>query len=653
MARPIKCFAGCERDAILKASGVCLADLGSPQATNSATAQPQPRRVVLSTSLFEIRDVGGELRAVHQRRDFSDGTKQFSWRRPDGRLGLNGTRATSLPLYRSETLAEVSGIFIVVEGERAADVLARELVGDEVGVVATVTGAATCPSDAVLSVLSGRRVVLWPDNDQPGNAHMAKMAQALGRVGALDVRVVDWPDAPPHGDAVEFCASHGRDELLGLLDAAMAFGHSESTTTVPPRLVEPPALSLTPRILDAFAVAITGCGVVGELVIAKLVYLVLTSRVLPKPVSLGVKGLSSSGKSFVVETTLRFFPARAYLAGTAMSPRALIYTEEDLRHRTLVLFEVDAMREGNDEDPTAYIIRSLLSEGRIDYEVTVRSKDKGYSTRHILKEGPTGLIFTTTRDQLHGENETRVLSVTLDDSKEQTQRILAALAAGGGETIDLQPWLDLQSWLQTAEHRAVIPYAAALATVIPPVAVRLRRDFTALLSLISAHAILHQQTRERDGIGRIVATWDDYEQVRPLVAPLISEGVGCTVSAATREAVDAVKALAPLHPEGVTATVLAKRLNLDKSAARRRLMVAARGGWVTNAEDRRGKPGRWQPGEALSPEDDILPTVERLQVVAKALATTRRPDFISGSLSGGTVAVSSERSNDVADVVLL
>ena len=141
--------------------------------------------------------------------------------------------------------------------------------------------------------------------------------------------------------------------------------------------------------------------------------------------------------------------------------------------------------------------------------------------------------------------------------------------------------------------------------------------------------------------------------MRELVAPLISEGVGRTVSAATREAVEAVKALAPLHPEGVTATVLAKRLNLDKSAARRRLMVAARGGWVTNAEDRRGKPGRWQPGEALSPEDDILPTVERLQVVAKALATTRRPDFISGSLSGGTVAVSSERSNDVADVVLL
>ena len=42
------------------------------------------------------------------------------------------------------------------------------------------------------------------------------------------------------------------------------------------------------------------------------------------------------------------------------------------------------------------------------------------------------------------------------------------------------------------------------------VAVRLRRDFSVVLSLIKAHAILHQATRERDADGRIVATLADY-----------------------------------------------------------------------------------------------------------------------------------------------
>ena len=71
-----------------------------------------------------------------------------------------------------------------------------------------------------------------------------------------------------------------------------------------------------------------------------------------------------------------------------------------------------------------------------------------------------------------------------------------------------------------------IPYSQQLAERVPPVAVRLRRDFGSLLALIRAHAILHQATRDRDDDGRIIATLDDYAVVRDLVADTIAEGVG-------------------------------------------------------------------------------------------------------------------------------
>ena len=51
---------------------------------------------------------------------------------------------------------------------------------------------------------------------------------------------------------------------------------------------------------------------------------------------------------------------------TAMSERALIYLEDGLAHRTVVLYEAVALREGRektDDNQTAYIVRSLLSEG--------------------------------------------------------------------------------------------------------------------------------------------------------------------------------------------------------------------------------------------------------------------------------------------------
>jgi hypothetical protein len=153
------------------------------------------------------------------------------------------------------------------------------------------------------------------------------------------------------------------------------------------------------------------------------------------------------------------------------------------------------------------------------------------------------------------------------------------------------------------------------------VAVWLRRDFAAILSLIRAHAILHQQTRNRGPDGRIVATLDDYEVVAGLTAPLIAEGVGSTVSAATRETVEAVRALSGAHRDGVQDVAVAKHLQLDKSNVSRRLSVAGGGGWLTNLEERKGRPGRWRPAEDLPGEVHLLPDREVLRAVAEDIAT--------------------------------
>jgi hypothetical protein len=72
-----------------------------------------------------------------------------------------------------------------------------------------------------------------------------------------------------------------------------------------------------------------------------------------------------------------------------------------------------------------------------------------------------------------------------------------AVGTGKGASLDVRPWHELQNWLgEIDEFWVVIPYAEALAKAIPPVAVRLRRDFGALLGLIKTHAILHQYQRD-------------------------------------------------------------------------------------------------------------------------------------------------------------
>ena len=257
---------------------------------------------------------------------------------------------------------------------------------------------------------------------------------------------------------------------------------------------------------------------------------------------------------------------------------------------------------GIGNDFSDYIIRTLLSEGFLEYEF-VEKTPEGLRSRRLRKEGPTGFITTTTRNRLHVENETRYLSLTVTDTREQTRRVFRAISEEGAEEPDLARWRALQVWLEKSGRRVSVPYAGELAEKMGDVAVRLRRDFSVILSLIRAHALLHQASRERDQEGRVVASIADYARVRELVADLEAEGVEATVPPIVRQTVEAVERLIrDGDDEHATNKAVAEELEIDKAAASRRAREAISRGYLQNLEDRKGRPSRLVVGESM-PED--------------------------------------------------
>ena len=381
------------------------------------------------------------------------------------------------------------------------------------------------------------------------------------------------------------------------------------TKRVRPQLEE---LAAQRNILDRFEEAIGRRFVVGERRTAKVLYLALTSRFLAHPVSVTIKGPSSGGKSYLTQQVLRFFPPSAYCILTATSEKALAYWEEPLEHRFIVLFEATAVQG----DSASYLIRTLLSEGCIRY-VTVESTDDGLRPRLIERQGPTGLITTTTSISLYPENETRWFCVEVDDTPEQTRNVLKAIAtsvnqgADGNGDDETGTFIELQEWLEVANHEVVIPYAEALAEKMPPVAPRLRRDFERVINLIKAHAIIHQATRQLDHAGRIVATLEDYAAVRDLVNPILSQAVQMTVSATMRETVEAVGRANKRG--GISVRRLAEILNLDISSTSRRVDACLERGYLLNLETRRGLAYKLVLGDPLPGGDPLLPEPESLE----------------------------------------
>jgi hypothetical protein len=197
---------------------------------------PQRERSGRET-IYAIRDGEGTLVAEHVRIERCAGGKRFTWRLPDGRSGLDGLRTADLPLYGAHELASGPGgsLVVLVEGERARDALVQR----GILAVGTVTGASVIPSDDVLRPLVGYAVVLWPDADAPGRAHMQRIAARLTALGSAHVLLDPWAEKTAGEDAADWIGTTA--ELRALLDATTAAAAQSSVlASTPPESTTPP-----------------------------------------------------------------------------------------------------------------------------------------------------------------------------------------------------------------------------------------------------------------------------------------------------------------------------------------------------------------------------------------------------------------------------
>lgn len=151
-------------------------------------------------------------------------------------LGEPQAPETGKPLYRLPELLADDGPVYVVEGEACADALAA------CGVIATTSGSADSADAADWSHLRGRDVVIWPDNDGPGQ-HYAETVTARLRAIAATVAWIDLAPLalPDHGDCVDWLACNPG----GTSDAVAALARVQPLPPEP----APPASSEGPRVI--------------------------------------------------------------------------------------------------------------------------------------------------------------------------------------------------------------------------------------------------------------------------------------------------------------------------------------------------------------------------------------------------------------------
>ena len=271
-----------------------------------------------------------------------------------------------------------------------------------------------------------------------------------------------------------------------------------------------------PDFLDRAVEDTARLGHVGEQVTKKLALICAVSARSGNPIQPSTHAQSSAGKNALWDTVLSLLPEEMVVRRSGLSAKALFRTEANLKGAVLYFQEVAGSEDAS------YTIRVMQSDGRLEYESTEKMPDGGMKNVVYQTEGPTVIVQTTTSNHFHPENETRVFPIYIDESEEQTGRIVQSIlkeASGSGirpaerEAIR-QRWSDAIRLLEPAE--VIIPYAGRVE--IPSSPIRIRRDVRRLVDVVRVVAWLHQHQRERDGEGRILASEEDFATALSLVS---------------------------------------------------------------------------------------------------------------------------------------
>lgn len=198
------CHAGCSQADVMD---ILLGKRAPVQRSGrgSSRRRASSGRVYSPTTWYDYCDEEGNLLYQHGRtRD-----KQFPFRMPDGRWGLDDVvRRVPYRLHELDSARDGHFVFIV-EGEKDADRLAS------LGCVATCNdNGAGKWDESFARYFEGLHVAILPDNDGPGRAHAQNVAANVSTY-AESIKIVELSGLPEKGDVSDWLdAGHDIGALM-------------------------------------------------------------------------------------------------------------------------------------------------------------------------------------------------------------------------------------------------------------------------------------------------------------------------------------------------------------------------------------------------------------------------------------------------------
>lgn len=340
------------------------------------------------------------------------------------------------------------------------------------------------------------------------------------------------------------------------------------------------------HLFNKFLRAMKELGLIGEEQNALVLFVVAMSCILDRPLNIFVKGHSSAGKNWLVTRVLKLFPESAILEITSASEQAWSYLGSAFRHCIVYL------QERNEAVGAMDPMRLLISEGKL-VRIVPRYKGKKLVTNKRTTHGPVAAISTTTKNRLKIDDETRHISVWVDESEEQTRKILTSQFSDAGvlSRKELEIWRMVHRILrQMIGTKVVFPkWFEQVSQEVFAGDLRVRRYFPAFIEACRTVCLIRSfQPGHKHRNGALEADFADFAITTLIFDRVFVESLpplGKAAGEATRRDIEKI---ANETGKPVRAKDLSRKLHISMDQAYARLRYAARVGVIRLAT----KPGR-------------------------------------------------------------
>lgn len=223
-----------------------------------------------------------------------------------------------------------------------------------------------------------------------------------------------------------------------------------------------------------------------------------------------LQGSSGSGKTKLLKQVSDCMPVESVTKLTRLSDKVLYnFPEQYFVNRLLCLEDIDGLSE-----EAEFAFRELQSNGELNSATSIKLDNGQITSGQKTVKGPIASLACTTRGEIYEDNMSRVFLIAVDESGEQTARIIDYQNRKAAGLIDGRKEQATRAFIQNfvrilTPYEVVNPYSARIQ--LPPEAHKIRRLNDLFQSFVKMVTIINQYQRKQDERKRLLTEIEDVE----------------------------------------------------------------------------------------------------------------------------------------------